>query len=720
MKPDMKLWGQRSRWVVFRGALVLLLLCIPYLSYAQCPYYELAAEVLERIIGKEAGKSEAKIFLGSWAAERDAAITAILEKRAYDPKVVEAVRVNLETPQKALISIEGTEIEARLFTYYSEWQNILYSLAQDEALARPVILTATQLMQTELVSLTNNPAAHQNLLRYYQEEIRAILEEVKTHPGRIEGLSDVESALQSLDRTFQASLHADTLSQGAREMMEESFTETNFKLQRGIRFLQGAVPKESYIERLKVLSQLINGYSFSLVSTHLGGIELDFLLAQVRFGTLENQKFSFHQLVRHFAKTKQRLSPEVLRELVANKNNHFREYVVSSYKKAEALPPRILRVLDRELFKTRLFFPGDKEFEESVETMVALITYSDEKMLASGLFWTTGLKTGIEKRVGMVRALGRLNSPEAFKTLLEILPNLGSPDDILFRACVEELVGVAKVQPARLSKLLDVLIPLARSEDLAIRKNAIWGLGEALSIQHNADANILIKLLREMADAATQTEIILALSKLPYNDAAAALIRPAIAKLEPQVNLVASLYFVELEPQTLGQVVRVLELPAEAVSEETKLLALGAVQKYFPGGGTTLRTSLLNLARNDSSRVVRLEALSLLAKTKDPQAAQLLLTFFEEASGSQKRRVLIELLTNFDDCPTLRQTVRKVVDFYQDSRYHFDLFDVVGQEHALSQRLAFLKNDPETLRYISSLDTSSNPGLEEFVAVVFH
>src|SRR3990167_4600159 len=97
---------------------IVLSIGFPCLSFANNPYYELAAEVLERMIAKAAYKSETKILLGSWAAEREAAIQAILTKKSYDPKVVEAIRANLETPQKALLHVEGVEMWGRLSTLH--------------------------------------------------------------------------------------------------------------------------------------------------------------------------------------------------------------------------------------------------------------------------------------------------------------------------------------------------------------------------------------------------------------------------------------------------------------------------------------------------------------------------------------------------------------------------------------------------------------------------
>ncbi|MBI3018791.1 MAG: HEAT repeat domain-containing protein, partial [Deltaproteobacteria bacterium] len=262
-----------------------------------------------------------------------------------------------------------------------------------------------------------------------------------------------------------------------------------------------------------------------------------------------------------------------------------------------------------------------------------------------------------------------------------------------------------------------VLIPLAKSEDPAIRKNAIWGLGEVLRLKRkNPDASVLTGLLAG-ADVQTQREIILALSKSPYEETTAQVIRPFLLNLDPELRVAAVHYF-EREPAVLYEMTKILNLPIGSVSEETRLLALNSVKKYFPDT-PLFRDSLLHLGEQEASLSVRLEALALLAGHKDPQAAQLLLKLFDEASGSQKRKIIVDLLTNFEDHPTLLKTVKKIVEFYQDPRYHFDLFDIIGQEHVLSQRLSLLRNDPEALQYISSLDTRSNPGLAEFIAVVF-
>ncbi len=696
---------------IFKPFLIALILSFPYLSYANNPSYELAAEVLREMISKAAGKSQSKIFLGSWGAEREAAIQAVLAKKRYDPKVVDAIRSNLETPQKALIHIEGAQIGARLSTFHPEWEKFLRSLAQDEAIVRPMIVTATQIMQKELVTLTHNPASHQNLLKYYREEIQKVLQEIKTHPGSLEGLSDLEKTLADIEMLFQSSLRADTFSRGAVAAMEDFLTHRNAKLQQSIQFLQGMIPEEKgvliippiaaggregvklstlrilqnsterYLERLKTLNRLINGYSFSLLSTGLEGVELEFLLAQIRFGTLEAQQFSFHQLVRYFSSAKQRMPEEVLREMLSSRNNIFRQSVIESYKKAKALPFPILNALDREFFKTRLFFPGEKEFEEAIETMVALISYPDEVALGKALLIAE--KTAVEK-VGTIRALGHLDSHYAFSIILEVLPTLGKMHDVLFRACLEELVSNVKIHVGgRVQSLREVLVPLLKE-----------------------------------ANVQTQKEVILALSQFPQPKSVAQTVRPFLSSLDPELRVAAAVFFSEHEPQALYEVVKALELPAQALSSETKLLVLSKIKEEI-SDVAVLKTSLLHLAEQDSSVAVRLEALSLLARSKDPQVVSGLLALFDEASGSQKRKIIIELLINFDDRPTLRKTVKKIVEFYQDPRYQFDLFDIIGQEYVLGQRLASLGKDPEILKYIYSLETDSNPGLAEFIAICF-
>ena len=543
------------------------------------------------------------------------------------------------------------------------------------------------------------------------EEIGKILEEVRAHPGRLEGLSEVEQTLSRIEATFQTSLQANKFKPDAVKMMEETLTEANLKLQRSILFLEEAMSGETlgngvippiaaggragvslktlrvvqnstqqYIDRLRSLSQLIDGYSFSLVSARIEGIELEFLLAQIRFGTLEAQQFSFHQLVRYFNTAKQRLPTDVVKEMLANKNQQFRQYVVEAYKKEGALPAPILAALDRELFKTRLFFPGEKEFAEAVETMVALISYSEETALGKALLLSE--KTVLE-RVGIVRALGRIDTHYAFSELLEILPTIGRMHDDLFRACLEELVSNVKIHAQRLPRLVDVLGHLAQAEEPMIRKSAI-----------------------------------LALSQLPPSRTIAQTFRPFLSNLDPELRVAALLYFSEEEPQVLFELIKLLELPQQALSSEAKLLVLGKIKEKI-SEIALLKNSLLYLAEQDSSVAVQIEALSLLAKSKEPQAAEGLLALFNEASGSQKRKILIELLTNFEDRLTLRKTLKKIVEFYQDPRFQFDLFDIVGQEHALSQRLAPLKSDPDVLKYIYSLDTNSNPGLRELIVVVF-
>ena len=57
---------------VIMAFFIVLSIGFPCLSFANNPYYELAAEVLERMIAKAAYQSETKILLGSWAAEREA------------------------------------------------------------------------------------------------------------------------------------------------------------------------------------------------------------------------------------------------------------------------------------------------------------------------------------------------------------------------------------------------------------------------------------------------------------------------------------------------------------------------------------------------------------------------------------------------------------------------------------------------------------------------
>ena len=79
---------------------------------------------------------------------------------------------------------------------------------------------------------------------------------------------------------------------------------------------------------------------------------------------------------------------------------------------------------------------------------------------------------------------------------------------------------------------------------------------------------------------------------------------------------------------------------------------------------------------------------------------------------------MIELATNYDHKEVLRETVKKVVCFYEDSRFGFDIFDIALEDVALGQRFGLLKGDLKTIAFLKPLENSNNPGVKEFASTV--
>jgi len=109
---------------------------------------------------------------------------------------------------------------------------------------------------------------------------------------------------------------------------------------------------------------------------------------------------------------------------------------------------------------------------------------------------------------------------------------------------------------------------------------------------------------------------------------------------------------------------------------------------------------------------VSIEALKVLARTKTPKVATLLLRTFDNASGSQKREIIKMLLLHYDDVPTLRNVVEKLIAFYRESALQFDLFDAFMTEVSPIARLQLLKGDPATIRALTQVSCGSQLPVE--------
>ena len=670
--------------------IVIVVLSFTTTSFAN-PYFEFASKVMGQILKKVPREPNRVIAYVGWEAEREAAIKTILAEKSYDPHIVASVRENLATPQKALRLIEGTDMAVILSRQNAQWEDILKSfMAAESAVANhaPVV----KIIEGELGSLVTQTAAHDHLLQYYKQEISRVLEGLRDHPGKVPGIEEINGALKELEHAFSGAQQVKNISPQARGEIEILLNEANAKLQQGVRRLRKIFPEggdssavESYLQSLTELNQLMGGYSFSLVSNHIVGIELDFLLAQVRFGALENQKVAFHQLLRHFSGAQVAGVPEilpakVLRELFSTKNNRFREYVVEHFKKTALVSPQMAVALDTELMRSRLFFPGDKEFERSIETLVALLCYRGEAELEGVLSLST--KTAAQK-IGFIRSLGHLNTPQAFKILGTTLFRLDSSDTELFKAVVSELLLCARTDVARQETLVKALTSLAKT-----------------------------------SNEETLVQIIIAFSKLSWSEDIALVMRPYLANPILEVHTAAAVALAQgQEPGILFELVRLVEMPKLPISDEVKILLLNQLRTSF-SDLASLKNMLWRMVEKEAM-AVRLEALSCLAKTKDLKAAQELLVLFEEVSlGSQKRRILIELATNYDHKEVLRETVKKVVCFYEDSRFGFDIFDIALEDVALGQRFGLLKGDLKTIAFLKPLENSNNPGVKEFASTV--
>ena len=119
----------------------------------------------------------------------------------------------------------------------------------------------------------------------------------------------------------------------------------------------------------------------------------------------------------------------------------------------------------------------------------------------------------------------------------------------------------------------------------------------------------------------------------------------------------------------------------------------------------------------DAPDRVSIEAARALATIGDSETADLLFGLFDRASGSQKRELLHAILENYKDVPTLRRVVRKIVSFYDEPRFDFDIFDQFSREITPIGRLSIiLRGDTETINFLQSLLKSQEAslGAEEF------
>lgn len=701
--------------------------------FGEDPRHSFFKACLQAIKARSYGPMTSKVFR-NWVEEVTIVMKDIVgaTKNEVNIDVISAVYRMLQTPDEALAMIRRQRIDSidvsmiQFLRNYAKGEKAAHGMSEIYGEMTPVIVPAPSLEIQRLFS-------ESHLKGYYRSKIESLLLDIEVepifqeYPGSIQDLDEVMDALKKLffkplrpiskivpteaevaimkseflnDKTKQIDRVIQTFRRKIEDMGRRKVKNTYliFELQKGLR-------------KLENLSKYVKQYSSVLIFRGVYD-EKDFLWAQIQFGDLEAKKIAFHLLLSRLDREGAVLSRLELREILAHPDSHFRGYVIDVFRGRGSFSAEAIHGADAELMRSLNFFPGDRPFEESVETMALLLTVPPHMEIALEKAWVFSQET-IE-RIAIVRALGHLETEEAFGILVAHGSEAMAHPRII-RAYVEEIVGGLRLFSERLEEGKRVLDEMIKSTDAMIRKEGIRGLGMVLG----GDDPIFLGLLAKERDPLVQANLLILISSTPDEVVgpigALEFALKELSSTNMNLKAAASLYLVRkggTGPSVEKGLGGLLEILGSDVlpTEDILILLLRELKESFLDS-EKVRSYLRVFSRwiweTKRSREVCIEALSILAKMKDLESAQMLLNIFDGVSGALKRRVIDLLISNYDDKDILKKTFRRIIEFYEDSRYEFDFFSGMDCETLFFKKIVLFGGDPEIAELIGSLRTST-------------
>lgn len=717
------------------------------LAYGNNPIRDVVRGVMERII--ELSRARSQAYSGSWERCLNEAIRTVCEERGttVSNKVIENVKNFLRTPESAksyviLEKVKSGEVAEEWLSkkFISDWEAILkvyetapplegrghsrlagYSGFDLRTHASPleVARPAVGLSQLSISELSESGPRQAMLISYYSDEIATKANKLLNESGFPE-FAFLKSAFEEIETFFKKKITPEQMTKERKRLILEDFIKPIIlKLddgilrgERGEKKLEGEV--WNFMARLEELKRMIVNYGeivkdprlvFSNPVTH--GLPFDLDMARMRYGSIEMKKEILSLWISDFKGdyfedvfTKS----FVLRDILSQPDNEFRkDALILFYENFSWLQkmPKLQTTLDGLWGESCRYFPGERGFDEAVETMIFLIENSDSQEFIPHLLRSSGVP--LPKKQIALRALERLETESAFKILSESYFTDDFRNDLLN-------------DPLLLETFFDALVA-------AIRQHP----------KHYEAGIRFLKMVIEEKDRKIQAELILALSQVPYADEERLLHTVTERVLQfhshedPNLRVVAALFLrrhgddekKRVGNQILGHVRANAELSSKLTDRSRRLiLSIIPEDAKIP---FKFKNEIVGFIRSEPDDLT-VDALSVLCRLDDPAAAReaalKLLGIWDRVSPSDKRKIIHALLQSFpEDTGILKETLVKVIDFYRDPRYGFDLLDELSAHLSPVERLSKLSDIDNILSDLYKLKSESreNPRLLHFV-----
>ncbi len=753
-------------FIVFFAA--FLLSCgLPYRAYGNNPRRDFVRDVITRIV--ELSRDHPIAHLGKWEGCLNEAIRVVREEGRYaavPDDLVQTIRELLISPGSAKTYVTLEEGLAKKLP--PDWEDILKLYVTDRrssaSASASVSASASGALEVARPKLSPKlvKSRHEMLMAYYRDEI----------PKEAYGLliSEIPPELVFLRSHFQ---RVETVFRGEEEIALNFIGSTLSKLDDVILKFQMSEEKfgvdildfPHFMEQLKELRRKIWNYGKIMQepalargyhpNPNLDGFSFDISMAKMRYGNIEAKKrvlslwfadlqhgFKGHGFKGHdFKDVFQRSS--VLSEILSQPDNEFRRYALELFYKnfpGFLRMPELRMALDGLWGETCRYFPGEGGFQEAVETMIFLLLNPHLQEGISSLLASRGVVSLAEKRIAL-RALASLELESAFgilsRSYFTDFRNDLLNDPLLFEAFIEALiVSVRRYPDHQKAAAIKFLKSIIQSEtDTAIRKRAIRTVGEMFT-----EGSFLYQLLLNEKDREIQAELILALSEVSYGNTERALRAMTTERVlqfrsheDPNICVAAALFLRRhgddeakgIGNEILGHVMTEAELSSKLTDRFRRLiLSIIPENAKIPSMFKKAIAYFVRVEPDDLS----VDALLMLCRLDDPAAAKnaaliLLKTRDHNISPSNKRRIIHALLKWFpEDTEILKETLTKIIDFYRDPRYGFDILDELSA-HASPralERLSKLSEDPAIPAILNELywirsQNVANPRLVRFV-----
>lgn len=402
-----------------------------------------------------------------WEWERDTAINTLkrqMRKRLedmVDPIVlreseIERLSMNhMETPRDMIQLVKDNPgVEKNLRERYPFWEDTLSFLAQKQKeLNRHKIQYYVSQGETALSILLQKHTSWENLARYCNEDIRKLILEIEELGVELRG--DLKEIVAWFKKILEKPIFPEE--PGVRREMGLALLQKGEKLQEAIRSLRlkGTQEGTLYLGKLVAIDERIGAYGVALYSPDISKVTRSFLMAQVRYGTLENKKIAFHQLQRLFCETQEVYFPkDVLREILSSPDHEFRAWVIWTLRQTEGLFSKEAGVwVDYYLARCSMLSPEERMFQEHIETMINLLSHPEDMIMGKANCLMNGapVVSSLEQ-IGVIRASAKINPSETAKSLLEAYPKI--TDEEVLKVVTEELMAIAKREPEVMRRLI--------------------------------------------------------------------------------------------------------------------------------------------------------------------------------------------------------------------------------------------------------------------------